>query len=295
MGVAFHRRWQRRAIYKAAWFAVILDSAEQSNLKLGGLSRQPKAGVDMGWLPALCATIAALLFKGMGYGWPFWVSVAVGISSFWSYGVMHNFAYGASLRRRQELMQEMVQDGADIDQIEMIRNMGIEISEEDAQSAPNWATYIAMAAAIVAVVLFIWALVGLYGQYDELMRIHRLRLATGQVQISMPWWLNWSALLVCAFLVFFLFSWVPTQKLDPYWRWSNPVGRPCLNTLVITGGPAVFAKLTGTPSPWLLVPLCFLMTQYAVLTGRFLEEEKVTAGRTMLVTTILIWIVFWTV
>ena len=109
---------------------------------------------------------------------------------------------------------------------------------------------------------------------------------------QMPGWLNWIVLLLGLGVVFVVWSWVPLERLDRFWRWNNPVGRPFLNTLMLTGLPALYAKATGTPHSWILIPLCFLMTQYAVLTGRFLRPEMDTAGWVMIVVTAAIWIAF---
>jgi hypothetical protein len=62
--------------------------------------------------------------------------------------------------------------------------------------------------------------------------------------------------------------------------------------MVITGLPALYAKLTSTPFGWLLIPICFFLTQYTVLSGRFLKKEMLIAGWVMLITTAAIWIAF---
>lgn len=108
----------------------------------------------------------------------------------------------------------------------------------------------------------------------------------------MSGWLNWMVLLVGIGIVFSLWSWVPLHKLDRQWQWNNAIFRPFLHTMVLTGGPAYYAKATGTPVAWLLIPLCFFLTQYAVLSGRFLKEKFVKAGWVMVLTTVGIWIVF---
>jgi hypothetical protein len=87
-------------------------------------------------------------------------------------------------------------------------------------------------------------------------------------------------------------SWIPIERFDKYWRRNNEVGRPFLNTMVITGLPALYAKLTSTPHGWLLIPICFFLTQYAVLSGRFLKKEMLIAGWVMLITMAAIWIAY---
>jgi hypothetical protein len=109
----------------------------------------------------------------------------------------------------------------------------------------------------------------------------------------MSWWLNWLALLVALIILFVVWSWVPLQQLDRYWRANNAFGRPLLHTLVLTGLPAIYARVMDTPAAWLLVPITFLLTQYAVLSGRFLEQQMFVAGWVMVVTTCAIWAAFW--
>ena len=108
----------------------------------------------------------------------------------------------------------------------------------------------------------------------------------------MSGWFNWVVLLIALGIVFVVWSWVPLHKLDRYWRLGNPVLRPFLDTLVITGGAAYYAKATGTPLAWLLIPICFFLTQYAALSGRFLKVEFFVAGWVMVLTTIGIWVAF---
>ena len=108
----------------------------------------------------------------------------------------------------------------------------------------------------------------------------------------MPVWLNWLVLLIGTAVIFTAWSWVPTQRLDRHWRWNNAIGRPLSDTLVITGLPALYAKLTLTPWPVLLIPITFFLTQYAVLIGRFLEQQMFIAGWVMVIATIGIWVAF---
>lgn len=105
-------------------------------------------------------------------------------------------------------------------------------------------------------------------------------------------WLNWLILLIGLFFVFMFWSWVPIERFDKYWKSNNDIGRPFLNTIVITGLPVLYAKLTSTPYGWLLIPICFFLTQYAVLSGRFLKNKMIIAGWIMLITTIAIWVAY---
>lgn len=108
----------------------------------------------------------------------------------------------------------------------------------------------------------------------------------------MPNWLNWLVLLAGTGALFVFWSWIPLQVLDRYWKWSNPVGRSLLDTIVLTGCPMLYAKLTDLPWPGLLIPISFFVTQYPVLSGRFLKVEMLIAGWVMVLTSALIWIWF---
>jgi len=110
----------------------------------------------------------------------------------------------------------------------------------------------------------------------------------------MAWWLNWLILLLGTLVVFRVYAWLRpfTLWLDRIWSRGNDIGRPLLDTLVITGIPAIYAKFTATPLPGLLIPITFLLTQYAVLSGRFLIREFNIAGYVMVFTTLVIWITF---
>jgi hypothetical protein len=83
------------------------------------------------------------------------------------------------------------------------------------------------------------------------------------------------------------------ERLDKYWHLNNEIGRPLAHTLVLTGIPALYAKVTGTPLPFLLIPMTFLATQYAVLSGRFLVRPFIIPGWVFAGTFVLIWVGFY--
>lgn len=106
------------------------------------------------------------------------------------------------------------------------------------------------------------------------------------------WWQNWLVLIVGFGLVYVVWSWVPVERLDRHWRWMNPIGRPFLDTLVLTGLPAVYARLTLLPLWYISIPICFFLTQYAALSGRFLKREFFIAGWVVVLITATIWLGF---
>jgi hypothetical protein len=209
----------------------------------------------MGWLPVLLSVIAAILFYGIGHTILMILAIVVGLGCFWSWGRMHNYAKNLAVRRPD------------------CSGRFYDITDAEADAVPDWIAGVNMGFCFLALTLLLAA----------------IALSKG---LRMTWWLNWLILLVGSGFVFMVWSWIPTERLDKYWRWNNPVGRPLLNTLVITGLPALYAKLMETPWPILLIPISFVLTQHAVLSGRFLTREFGVAGWVMVITTVAIWLAF---
>jgi hypothetical protein len=111
--------------------------------------------------------------------------------------------------------------------------------------------------------------------------------ATSTAPASPIW--PWLALLLAIWPLFIVWSWVPTERLDERWPLNNEVGRPLMNSLVLTGLPALYAGVTHLPNWGLLVPICLILTAIAVLSGRVLVREAISASATMMVATLSIW------
>ncbi len=94
----------------------------------------------MGWLAIVCAASAALLYKVAGDSWLFWSSVAVGVIALWSYGIMHNYAMEAAKRRPG------------------FRGHFNDITEQEANEAPNWLAAMNLLSSLAAFVLLIAAI-----------------------------------------------------------------------------------------------------------------------------------------
>ena len=94
----------------------------------------------MGWLAIVCAALAAILFKISGVSWLFWSSVIAGALAFWSYGIMHNYAVEAAKQRQD------------------FRGDFYDITEQDADHAPNWATALNLLASLASLVLLLAAI-----------------------------------------------------------------------------------------------------------------------------------------
>ncbi len=94
----------------------------------------------MGWVAIVCAAIAAVLFYVSGDSWLFWSSIVSGVVATWSYGIMHDYAMEAAKRRPG------------------FSGRFYDITEREADSAPNWLAALNMLSSLAASVLLIAAI-----------------------------------------------------------------------------------------------------------------------------------------
>ncbi len=95
----------------------------------------------MGWLPVLVDLVASGLLYDTGHPFLLTFSIVAAIGCFWSWGIMHNFATEAARKRSNH------------------SGRFYEITEEEADSVPNWITYLNFGFSIPAVLLLIAAIV----------------------------------------------------------------------------------------------------------------------------------------
>ena len=100
----------------------------------------------MGWLPVSLAFVASALLYDTGH--PVLLTLAIGstVGCFWSWGIMHNYATEAAKRRSSY-------DGGFYD-----------ITEDEADSVPNWIAIVSICSSALALVLLTVAIfVRLFG------------------------------------------------------------------------------------------------------------------------------------
>lgn len=95
----------------------------------------------MGWLPVLVALVASGLLYDTGHPVLLTLSIVAAIGCFWSWGIMHNFATEAASRRSN------------------YSGRFDDITEEEADSVPNWITYLNFGFSVPALLLLIAAIV----------------------------------------------------------------------------------------------------------------------------------------
>ena len=95
----------------------------------------------MGWLSVLVALAASGLLYDRGHPVLLTLSVVAVIGCFWSWGIMHNFATEAASRRST------------------YNGRFYDITEEEADSVPNWITNFNFGFSVLALLLLIAAIV----------------------------------------------------------------------------------------------------------------------------------------
>ena len=94
----------------------------------------------MGWLPVLLALVASALLYDTGH--PVLLTLAIGsaVGGFWSWGIMHNYGVEAAKKRSSF-------EGGFFD-----------ITEEEADSVPDWIAKVNMGFSALALILLIAAI-----------------------------------------------------------------------------------------------------------------------------------------
>lgn len=108
-----------------------------------------------GKISLIVGVISILLFYEMDYISLFWISVAITIVAFWSYGVMHNFAFDSAKDRRKRRIENKKELDLEINSIE---ELPIKIGKSDVNVVPNWLTLLNMIFSIALYLLLFIAL-----------------------------------------------------------------------------------------------------------------------------------------
>jgi len=91
----------------------------------------------MGWMTVGIALLAAILLDRRAHPFWFYLSISSAIAAFWSWGVMHNYAYGSAAARHRRLIETLKAQGAAAEELESIERLPIAISQVDARRAPD--------------------------------------------------------------------------------------------------------------------------------------------------------------
>jgi len=126
-------------------------------LNVGNVKSIPGLKSAMGGLVnfAFCL-LAAIAFYNTGHPILFSLSVVTSIVSFWSWGIMHNYAT-CSAKRRHDLTIEMMRaEGRSEKEIQRLDARLINPEPIDIQAVPDWLAQVNMAATLTGFVLLVW-------------------------------------------------------------------------------------------------------------------------------------------
>ncbi|MBI4579312.1 MAG: hypothetical protein HY718_06390 [Planctomycetes bacterium] len=108
-----------------------------------------------GWIGIATTVIGAALLFSLGHPWFGGAALGIAVLQFWSFGIMHNYAY-EPVARHMRALDELRKDGfpeADAKMLEAIK------PEPNPMLAPNWVTVLNLLATLVGAGLFVVALV----------------------------------------------------------------------------------------------------------------------------------------
>lgn len=116
--------------------------------------------VEMGGLISVIISIlAAITFFGTGNPFLFWVCVIIALLSFWSWGIMHNYAMKSAKARWNHVRENMIQEGRAKEEIDRLDNTPINPSIGDVNAVPDWLATINMLISVAGIGLLIFGII----------------------------------------------------------------------------------------------------------------------------------------
>lgn len=112
-------------------------------------------GSKFGIIVSIAATILLYMVESIIL---FWISLISVIIIFWTWGVMHNYAYTAAKNR---IKSNLIKEGKSEKEISNLLIKSIEISETDMAYVPDYLTLINMIATIAALIFLIIGIIKL--------------------------------------------------------------------------------------------------------------------------------------
>jgi hypothetical protein len=109
-----------------------------------------------GLISVIICVLAATAFYGRGHPVLFWLSVVIAIISFWSWGIMHNFATQSAKRRHDQALSIMRSLGQPEEEIAQFDSQIISSDVPDMDAVPNWLTAVNMLATLSGIILLVW-------------------------------------------------------------------------------------------------------------------------------------------
>jgi hypothetical protein len=101
---------------------------------------------------AICAAGAGTLY-GTGHPILFWLAVVTAAISFWTLGVMHNYAMNSAKLRNDRLAENMTAEGRRREEVARVKSRTIVIGPGDLDAVPNGLALVDMVATVAGVAL----------------------------------------------------------------------------------------------------------------------------------------------
>lgn len=112
-----------------------------------------------GLISVIISVLAAIAFFGTGHPFLFWLCVAIAVASFWSWGVMHNYALNSAKARWDQIRENMIQEGRSPGEIDRLDSAPIHVSTGDVNAVPDWLARVNMLVTVAGLGLLIWGII----------------------------------------------------------------------------------------------------------------------------------------
>ncbi|MEW6172856.1 MAG: hypothetical protein AB1510_07270 [Bacillota bacterium] len=112
-----------------------------------------------GLISVIISVLAAIAFYGTGHPLLFWLCVVIVVLSFWSWGVMHNYAMNSAKARWDRIRDNMIREGRSPEEIDRLDNTPIHLSKADVNVVPDWLATVNMLVTLGGIGLLIGGII----------------------------------------------------------------------------------------------------------------------------------------
>jgi small-conductance mechanosensitive channel len=112
-----------------------------------------------GLISVIIGVLAAIAFYGTGHLLLFWMCVVIIVLSFWSWGVMHNYAMKSAKARWDRIRDNMIREGRSAEEIDRLDSTPIHPSTADVNAVPDWLATVNMLVTFAGIGLLIWGII----------------------------------------------------------------------------------------------------------------------------------------
>ena len=111
-----------------------------------------------GLISVIISVLAAVAFYGTGHPFLFSVCVVIAVLSFWSWGVMHNYAMNSAKARWDSIRENMIQEGRTPEEMNRLESTPIHLTYADVNAIPDWLAMVNMFVTFAGIGMLIWGI-----------------------------------------------------------------------------------------------------------------------------------------